>query len=141
ALLDLDAKHRRKGEEAVRAHNDAITEAERRLQEARRNAERLEARATELEADAAGYEPRIQALRDEYAAGTKRAVGTRVADTCPACKRALRADRLQAVQDAAVAELNAEKAADLERIQTEAGTHKGRQAALVSEAQIERNKA
>src|SRR5690606_16932332 len=106
ALLDLDAKHRRKGEEAVRAHNDAITEAERRLQEARRNAERLEARATELEADAAGYEPRIQALRDEYADVKKRAVDPHVDDTCPACKQALPADRVQAAHDAAVAELN-----------------------------------
>lgn len=141
ALLDLEAKHRRKGEDAIRAHNDAITDAERRLQEARRNVERLEARAAELEADASGYEPRIQALRDEYAEVKKRAVDPDVEDVCPACKRELPKDQVQAATIAALGELNVKKAQQLERIQADAARLKDRQAAATSEAKLERNKA
>ncbi len=141
ALLDLEAKFRRKGEDAVRAHNDAITEAERQLQEARRNAERLEARAAELEADAANYEPRIQALRDEYAATKAQAVAPHVEATCPACQQALPAERVEAAHAAALADLNAKKAAELERIQGDAAKLKERQATAASEAKLERTKA
>lgn len=141
ALLDLEAKHRRKGEDAVRSHNDAITAAERQLQEARRNVERLETRAAELESDAAGYEPRIQALRDEYAAVKKRAVEPGVEDVCPACRRELPKEQVQAATLAALGELNVKKAQELERIQSEAARLKDRQAAAAGEAQLERRKA
>lgn len=112
--LERDARQAR--EDAIRAAKGRVTEARAAVEEATRNAERLQARITEVDADAGRLEERLAELRSEWAAVNVRQIEAHTPDTCPACKQALPAEQVQAAHRAAIADLNAKKAKELERI-------------------------
>lgn len=112
--LERDAQQAR--EDAIRAAKGRVSDARAAVEEATRNAERLQARITEVDADAGRLEERLAELRSEWAAVNARAIEAHTPDTCPACKQALPAEQVAAAHRAAIADLNAKKARELERI-------------------------
>lgn len=112
--LERDARQAR--EDAVRAAKAKVAEARGTLEQAQSNAERLQARIADVDADVGRLDARLAELRGEWAAVNARAVEAHTPDTCPACKQALPAEQVAAAHRAAIADLNARKARELERL-------------------------
>lgn len=130
SLQELTANAGREAKAAASKARDAAQQARYQLSEHQRGVSAANALSGDLRARIERLEARMVSLRKEFSVVSARAVEVHTPDTCPACRQALPGDRVKAAHDAAVAELNSKKAAELERIQAEGGTLKTQAEAL-----------
>lgn len=119
SLRELEQAATRTYTETVRKAKDAATQARHTASATLREADALQAETTNYRSRITTLEARMATLRSEYGVVKARAVTVHTEDTCPACQQALPHERVEAAHAAAVADLNAKKAAELERIQAE----------------------
>lgn len=133
ALSDLDRQATKAASEAQDKAHGKVLAAKRALEDADARHKRLQQEASELESDIKRLDIRIGDLRGEWKRMANQRVEAHVDGTCPTCQQDLPVEQVEEAHRKAIADLNARKARELERITGEGADLNAKREKLASD--------